>query len=392
MKKTFQFNTKIGIIGGGQLGKMLIESSRPWNIQNFILENDSQAPASNLAHEQIIGSLNDAEKINELASKVDVLTYEIEHINVDALLKLESQGKNIIPRARCLDIIKDKGKQKQFYSDNGIKTSSFYIVQKHEEWLEAAQKLGKSVFVAKSCTDGYDGKGVSIINIEDLINQGSNFKFPFSGETLIEEFIENQKEISVIVACDSFGNMANYPVVEMVFDPEANLVDFLASPARISPETEKEAISLALKTVKAFNSPGIFAVEMFLDHDGNVWVNEIAPRPHNSGHHTIEANYTSQYEQLNRILLGLPLGSCEAIEAAAMVNLLGASDFSGTYYLEGLEEALSMEGVYIHLYGKKESKPKRKMGHFTVLGKSIEEVEQKAYKIKEILKFKPDGK
>ncbi len=392
MKKTFQFNTKIGIIGGGQLGKMLIEASRPWNIQNFILENDAEAPASHLASGQIVGSLQDAEKINELASKVDVLTYEIEHINIDSLLKLEAQGKNIIPRARCLDIIKDKGKQKQFYADNDIKTSAFYIVNQHQDWLKAAEKLGKSLFVAKSCTDGYDGKGVSIISLEELKNKGDQFNFPFSGETLIEEFIENEKEISVIVACDTLGNIANYPVVEMVFDPEANLVDFLASPARISPETEKEAIELAIKTVKAFNSPGIFAVEMFLDHSGNVWVNEIAPRPHNSGHHSIEANYTSQYEQLNRILLGLPLGSCESLQAAAMVNLLGASDFSGTYYLEGLEEALSMEGVYIHLYGKKESKPKRKMGHFTVLGKSIEEVEAKAYKIKEILKFKSDGK
>jgi 5-(carboxyamino)imidazole ribonucleotide synthase len=374
----------IGIIGGGQLGKMLIEAAQPWNTFFNVLESGAEVPAGRIADTRIEGKLTDGEKIRQLAQISDVLTYEIEHVDVDTLKRLEEEGHRIIPSPRILEIIKDKGRQKEFYRQQSIPTADFRLTSGPDEWISAAEEMGITRFAAKSRTDGYDGKGVAIVDLEELKKTRS---YPFEGPALIEAYVPCEKELSVIVARDFSGNMRAFPVVEMEFDPKANLVEFLACPARITKETEKKAIETALKCVEAFQGAGLFAVELFLDKKGNILVNEIAPRPHNSGHHTIEACYTSQYEQLNRILLGLPLGDTGLLCPAVMINLLGSEGVEGAYSLQGLEETLSLPGVYLHLYGKKETRPMRKMGHVTVLAPTLEEAIQKAKFVKEKFRF-----
>jgi 5-(carboxyamino)imidazole ribonucleotide synthase len=380
-------NTRIGIIGGGQLGKMLIEAAQPLNIYCNILENDAHAPASRIADAQIVGSLTDGDKIRELAAISDVLTYEIEHVGVDTLHQLEAEGKLIIPSPKILEIIKDKGLQKQFYADNGIPTAPFVLVDSPAHWAEALQKAGFTKFAAKSRTDGYDGKGVALCNTADILS--GKTPIPFDGPCMLEAFIECEKELSVIVARDREGNTTTFPLVEMEFDPIANLVEYLACPAQVSGVIEEEASRLATLTIDKMQGVGIFAVEMFLDKEGIVLVNEVAPRPHNSGHHTIEACYTSQYEQLLRILAGLPLGPTTLIQPAVMLNLLGAEGFSGKYRLQGIEEVMTMPGVYIHLYNKKESRPMRKMGHVSIIAPTLDEAKQKATFVKNTLTFIP---
>ncbi len=243
-------------------------------------------------------------------------------------------------------------------------------------------------FVAKSRTGGYDGKGVAILNTASL--EAGIEHIPFKGPTVIEAFVPCEKELSVIVARDAKGNMVTYPLVEMVFDPNANLVDTLLSPAQVNDSIAAQAREIALQTIQHFNVPGLFAVEMFLDKDHNLYVNEIAPRPHNSGHHTIEACYTSQYEQLLRILTGLPLGSTEQLQPAAMINILGAADVNGSYRLGGIETVMDIPGVYIHMYRKRETKPMRKLGHATILGTSVDEVLKKVDVIRHHLRIIPD--
>ncbi|TNE81997.1 MAG: 5-(carboxyamino)imidazole ribonucleotide synthase [Bacteroidetes bacterium] len=374
----------IGIIGGGQLGKMLIEAAQPWNTFFHILESSDDAPASRIADSQIVGTLTDDAKIRELASKTEVLTYEIEHVGVETLKDLEDQGVRVVPSPRILEIIKDKGLQKQFYADHGLPTAPFRLVNTPEEWLPAAKELGITRFAAKSRTDGYDGKGVALCSVEELERTGN---YPFTGPTLIESFVDCEKELSVIVARKRNGEVITFPTVEMEFDPVANLVEFLACPARIDQTADQKAKGIAIQCIEAFDGEGLFAVELFLTKNGDILVNEIAPRPHNSGHHTIEANYTSQYEQLNRILLDLPLGATDLIQPAVMVNLLGSEGVSGTYAIEGLDELLALPGVYIHLYGKAESRPKRKMGHATVLAPTLDEAIRKARLVQEKFRF-----
>ncbi len=386
MNSGVNLRRKIGIVGGGQLGKMLIEAGQPWNTFYHILESSADAPASRIADHQIVGRLTDDKAIRELAQDADVLTYEIEHVGVETLMELEKQGKTIIPSPRILNIIKDKGAQKQFYADHGIPTAPFRLVNTPEEWIPAARELGIARFAAKSRTDGYDGKGVALVDLEDLEATG---EYPFQGPTLIESFVDCEKELSVIVARDAKGNSSTFPLVEMEFDPIANLVEFLACPARVSEQLEVQAKKIAIECIEAFEGVGLFAVELFLDKSGQILVNEIAPRPHNSGHHTIEACYTSQYEQLNRILLGLPLGSTELLSPAVMVNLLVEDGFSGPYAIEGLEELLALPGVYFHLYGKSESRPNRKMGHATILAPDLDEAIQKAKFVQQKFKFIP---
>ena len=380
-------NTRIGIIGGGQLGKMLIEAAQPLNIYCNILENDANAPASRIADEQIVGKLTDDDKIRQLAAISDVLTYEIEHVGVDTLHQLEAEGKTIIPSPKILEIIKDKGLQKQFYANNGIPTAPFILVDTPADWAEALQKAGFEKFAAKSRTDGYDGKGVSLCNTADILS--GKTPIPFDSPCMLEAFVENDKELSVIVARDRDGNTNTFPLVEMEFDPIANLVEYLACPAQVSDAIEEEARRIATLTIEKMQGIGIFAVEMFLDKEGQILVNEVAPRPHNSGHHTIEACYTSQYEQLLRILIGLPLGDTTLMQPAVMLNLLGADGFSGKYRLQGIEEATQIAGVYIHLYNKKESRPMRKMGHVSIVAPTLDEAKQKANFVKNTLKFIP---
>ncbi|HCS19352.1 MAG TPA: 5-(carboxyamino)imidazole ribonucleotide synthase [Bacteroidetes bacterium] len=386
MSSASNLRKSIGIIGGGQLGKMLIEAAQPWNTFFHILENTPDAPASRIADSQILGTLTHDAKIRELAAKSDVLTYEIEHVGIQTLKDLEAKGIRVVPSPRILEIIQDKGLQKQFYADHAIPTAPFRLVNTPNEWLPAAKELGIDRFAAKSRTEGYDGKGVALCKVKELEQSGD---FPFIGPTLIEAFVDCEKELSVIVARKKSGETCTFPTVEMEFDPEANLVEFLACPAQINPSIDKKAKEIAVQCIEAFDGEGIFAVELFLTRSGEILVNEIAPRPHNSGHHTIEANYTSQYEQLNRILLDLPLGDTGLISPAVMINLLGSEGVNGAYAISGLDEILALPGVYIHLYGKAETRPKRKMGHATILASSLAEAIEKAKFVRNTFRFIP---
>ncbi len=365
----------IGVIGGGQLGRMFIEEALRYNIECIIVDSDEHCPASVIAHDHIVGSIAEAEPILELGARADVLTYEIEHIYTNPLFELEKEGKLLIPSPHILQLVQDKGLQKKFYLDHDIPTASFQFVNSPQEWIEVINKLGWKKFVAKSRREGYDGKGVHIMAADDVLDTAS---IPFKNATILEEFIDCKKEISIIVARDQHGHIACFPPVEMEFDAEANLVTMLLCPALINDEILKEANDISVKIVNAMKGVGIFAIELFLDKNDIIYVNEMAPRPHNSGHHTIEACYTSQYEQLLRILLGLPLGSTELIKPAVMINLLGPKEFSGSYYLHGYNEILKLPGVYVHLYGKATSRPMRKLGHITILGDTLSDAKEKA--------------
>jgi 5-(carboxyamino)imidazole ribonucleotide synthase len=377
-------HTKIGIIGGGQLGRMMIEETLRYNLEINTLDVDG-SPCQGLSKMHIVGSIKDATAIEQLAAISDVLTYEIEHINIDTLFELEKQGKEIIPSPRILHIIQDKGLQKQFFEQHNLPTSKFKLVETEADWIAAINELGGEKLVSKTRKEGYDGKGVAIFYTSELLNDIS--KRAFANNALIEEFIPCQTELSVMVARDKMGNIKTWPVVDMEFDPEANLVTFLNCPAQISETIANKAETIALKTIEALEGVGVFAVELLLDFNDTIYVNEVAPRPHNSGHHTIEACYTSQFEQLIRICAGLPLGSTELIQPSVMINLLGAPNFSGAYNIQGLEEATAIEGVYIHLYGKTESKPMRKMGHVTIVANTIAEARKKAITVTALLEF-----
>lgn len=378
---------RIGVLGGGQLGRMLIEESMRLNLHFNILDADINCSCSTLANNFIHGKLTDETKIRELASISDVLTYEIEHVNTEALLALEKEGIQIIPSPRILQIIQDKGLQKQFFKDNNIPGSDFILVEHADEWKTALKKLGSTQVVAKTRKGGYDGKGVAILNREGILS--GTVQIPFDVPCVLEEFIICSKELAVIVARDDKGNTVSYPSIEMEFDPEANLVTVLLSPARVGSVIEEKAEAIARKVVDSFKGIGLFAVELFLDQAGTVFVNEVAPRPHNSGHHTIEACYTSQYEQLARILLGLPLGSTEQVQVAGMVNLLGPEGFSGAYQFENLDLISKVPGIFIHLYAKAESRPMRKMGHVSILAPTLEEVVEKANYVRLHLRIVP---
>lgn len=369
----------IGVIGGGQLGKMLIEASRPWNVKYTVLENDPNCPSSLVATKVIVGGLKDADCIQKLASSCDVITYEIEHINSHALLELEQSGKTVIPSARALQTIQDKGLQKQFYMKHAVPTAQFVICDNPRELSKFIDAFSGDKVVVKQRTGGYDGKGVDIVAKKDI--ETGNYQTP--GPCVVEQFHADITEYSVIVAADRFGKLITYPLIEMYFNPQSNLVEFLFSPAETSPDLEAECRNVAMHAVKALQSPGLFAVELFVTSTSEVLVNEIAPRPHNSGHHTIEGSYTSQFEQLNRILLGLPLGNTDMVQPAAMINLVGGEGQVGSYKLKNTEVLLSEPGVYVHLYNKAEIRPHRKMGHITVLAESLDQLLEKAGKVRE---------
>lgn len=373
----------VGIVGGGQLGKMLIEASRPWNVKYLVLESSADCPASMVAAAVIQGSLQDPQKIRELAAKSDILTFEIEHIHVDTLVELEAEGKLIIPSPKVLKIIQDKGIQKEFYVEHQVPTARFVNVADQAALLTCLTLFSGDHVVIKSRLGGYDGKGVEIVKKSDII--GGNYQL--ISPSVIEEFQNDMLEISVIVACDQFGNRATYDPIEMYFNPQSNLVEFLFSPANITSEVSEKCRTIALQAVKALNGVGVFAVELFVTSDGEVMVNEIAPRPHNSGHHTIEGSYTSQFEQLNRILLGMPLGNTEMLCPAAMINLVGPEQLEGDYQLSHTDTLLKTPGVYVHLYNKKTIKPHRKMGHVTVLARDFQTLIAKAEIVKSNIGF-----
>lgn len=376
----------IGVLGGGQLGKMLFEAGSSTNTSYVFLETNYECPASLVCKNQVIGSLQDEIKIKELGSLSDVVTYEIEHVNVEALLALEQSGTPVIPKPSVLTIIQDKGLQKEYYTDNGVATLDFSIAT-IESLADKVAAWPEDRFVLKHRKGGYDGKGVQLLTKEKFaaLLAAKDESLKSEHGYVIEKLANNATEISVIVAIAQDGSTSTYLPCEMVFDPRSNLMDYLIAPSSLSEETNTACESLALQAVKGFDSPGLFAVELFVEANGGVYVNEIAPRPHNSGHHTIESSYTSQYEQLNRILLGQPLGSTALVKPAATCNIVGPQDVNGAYRLANLDQVLAIEGVYIHMYGKTTTSPDRKLGHFTVLANTREEVVEKMDTVKGLL-------
>ncbi|HUM52361.1 MAG TPA: 5-(carboxyamino)imidazole ribonucleotide synthase [Chitinophagales bacterium] len=373
----------IGIIGGGQLGKMFIQNASKISAKINILDRDATCPASIIANKHIIGSITDADEIQKLSDVSDILTWEIEHINVDKLIELQQQGKTIIPNPEILKIIQDKGQQKTFYKKNNIPTAAFFIAQNKEEAKEKLAQTNFKKVAVKASTGGYDGKGVFIANVKSILE--NEVEIPFDGDLMIEEFVPCKKELAVLVARDLHGNNAVYPAIEMEFDEQSNLVSFLISPASIDSSTEQKAKQIALQCADAFNSAGLFAIESFLSEEDELLVNEIAPRPHNSAHHTIEGFYTSQYEQLLRVLLDKPLGSTKMIAPCAMVNIVGAAKCEGNYRLKHEKELMQMQGVFIHLYGKETSKSNRKLGHITIVNTDRNEVIKLAEKVRTLV-------
>jgi 5-(carboxyamino)imidazole ribonucleotide synthase len=377
LEKLARSNLTLGIIAGGQLGKMLIQKASEWSIKTKILDPDETCPSRAVADEYVQGDYLDFDTVYNFGKGVDVLTFELENINIEALKKLKQEGVLIAPDPEILECIQDKGLQKNWYQSHQIPTSDFEIYPSKESIVSAIEEKKITFpFVQKLRTGGFDGRGVSVINSPE------NVSLLLDGPSVIEEKIEMTKEISVQVARNKNGEMKCFPSTEMTFDPESNLVDFLICPAKISAKIEKEAQKIAKEIVEKMDFEGILAVEFFLTPSGEILVNECAPRPHNSGHHTIESLVTSQFEQHLRAVLNLPLGSTDIVAPAVMINIVGEDGHTGPVVYKGLEKILAEEKVFVHLYGKKITKPFRKMGHITVLGESLEDAAQKAEKIK----------
>src|SRR5258706_11380740 len=367
---------KIGILGGGQLGRMLLQTAANYPVETFVLENDSECPAAHLCHHFIKGDIKEFDAVYNFGKELQALTIEIENVNVEELEKLESEGVKIFPKPHVLKIIKNKIVQKQYYQQHEIPTSSFVITQNKREirekqdFLPAVHKLGEG---------GYDGRGVQIIHTKEDIEKG------FDQPSVLEKLINIRKEIAQIIAINEKGNTAIYPPVEMLFDPVLNVLEYQLSPAELEKKIAWKVEAIALAVVRNYKSPGIFAVEMFVDINDNVFVNETAPRMHNSGHHTIEAHYSSQFDMLWRIILGYPLGNTKCILPSMMVNIIGADGYTGDVKYEGLEEVLKIENAFVHLYGKKQTKPGRKMGHVTILSAERHDLLHKSKRIKRTL-------
>ena len=359
---------KIGILGGGQLGKMLVQAALDLDLDLHILDPDPNAPCKNICASFSVGDLNDYQTVLEFGSTLDIITIEIENVNVEALKALEKSGKKVYPQAHIIENIKNKISQKQFYHTHNIPTASFKIVQTA---AEIHHHLADLPFVNKIATGGYDGKGVQMIKTEADISKA------FDAPGLLEQLIDFKKELAVIVARSENGEIKTFPVVEMAFHPEANLVEYLFAPAHISEELSQKASDLAIHVANTYGIVGLLAVEMFLDQNDNILVNEVAPRPHNSGHHTLRANYCSQFDQHWRAILGLPLQDTTAISQAAMVNIVGAANATGNVKIIGLEKVLSKGNIFPYFYGKKTTKPFRKMGHVSILENNFESLKEK---------------
>lgn len=376
---------KIGIIGGGQLGKMMIQEAKKMGFYITVLDPTLKCPAHTLVDEHIVANFDDETAIRLLASKSDVITYEFEHIGADILETLENEGIKVYPTAKSLKIIQNKYSQKSLLLKNNIPMPEFTSVKTPDDIKNAGEKYGYP-FLLKSCTGGYDGKGNFVIHNENEINEG--FKALGSGKIplMAEKFFPFTMEISVLACRGINGEIEVYPVAENIHHD--NILFETRVPANISEETSKKAMELAKSVMEIFEGVGMFCVEMFVDKDGNVALNEVAPRPHNSGHYTIEACMTSQFEQHIRAVSGLPLGSSKLIMPTVMRNLLGEEGFNGNATVEGADEALNIKGVYLHIYGKEKSVPKRKMGHLTVISDTLEEAAEKAKKAYDFIKIK----
>ena len=370
---------KLGIVGGGQLGRMLIQSAINFNINTHVLDPDNDAPCSSIAHKFYHGSLTDFDAVYNFGKNADIITIEIENVNCEALIQLEEEGKKVFPQPKIVRLIQDKGLQKEYFKKHHIPTADFRIIE-HKEELE--QHKDFLPFFMKLRKEGYDGRGVQNIKTE------ADFSKAFNKPSVLEKSVKVKEEISVIVARNESGEVKTFPPVGMEFHPEANLVELLYAPANINAEIAAKAEKIALQVVESLKLVGILAIEMFVNENDEVLVNEIAPRPHNSGHHTIEANMVSQYEQHIRAILNLPLGDTTLRCPAVMVNLLGEEGFEGKALYEGMQQVLEIPGVNIHLYGKKNTKPFRKMGHVTVIDNSLKAAKEKATIVKETLKVK----
>jgi 5-(carboxyamino)imidazole ribonucleotide synthase len=368
---------KIGILGGGQLGRMLLQAAANYPVDTFVMENDAACPAAHLCHQFTKGDITNFDDVYNFGKGLDAITIEIENVNEDALEVLQQEGVKIYPSPAALKIIKNKILQKQFYKAHQIPSSEFIITQNA---AELQQHAGYLPAVHKLAMGGYDGRGVQVIKTTAELDKG------FDAPSVLEKMVPIKKEIAVIIAVNDKGEHAMYPAVDMVFDQRLNLLEYQLSPAELSEKALWKIEAIATKLVQHLKSPGIFAVEFFVDQDDNVLVNETAPRVHNSGHHTIEGNYSSQFDMLWRVMLGYPLGCAEAILPAAIVNLLGAEGQTGEACYEGLNDILKLENVFVHIYGKKQTKPGRKMGHVTILSKEKQELVHQANRIKNTLK------
>ena len=373
----FSSDFRLGILGGGQLGKMLLTDTRKFDIQTFVLDPSEEAPARFGCNAFYKGSLLDYETVYQFGKMVHLLTIEIENVNLDALDKLEEEGLPIFPSPKTLRLIQNKGKQKDFYVKNDIPTSKHLRFVGLDDLREALAKDEIDFpFVWKSATGGYDGNGVKICQSAlDLV------KLP-DVECVIEDLIPFKNELAVIVSRSANGEVATYPVVEMEFHPEANQVEYVICPARIDDAVAQKAQEVALKVSEAFNHVGLLAVEMFQTMNDEILVNEVAPRPHNSGHYSIEASYTSQFENHIRAILALPLGNTNSKVAGIMVNLVGEEGFTGQVYYENIDKIMAIDGVTPHIYGKRETRPFRKMGHVTIVNPDMDEARKVAEEVK----------
>ena len=381
MHNYFSSDFKLGILGGGQLVKMMLYDTRKYDIQTYVLDASPEAPCKIACDVFEQGDLMDFDTVVNFGRKVDVLTFEIELVNVDALEQLESEGKKVYPSSATLRKIQDKGVQKQFYAEKGIPTADFTVYTEKYELTEAlVRKEWDYPFVWKSCTGGYDGKGVSVIREEeDLI------PLP-EGACLAEKMIPFKNELAVIVARNVSGEVKTYPVVEMEFHPEANQVEYVICPARIEDHVAEKARAVAKKVSESFEHVGLLAVEMFQTEDDEILVNEVAPRPHNSGHYSIEASFTNQFEQHLRAILDLPLGETESKVGGVMVNLVGDENHEGQVHYQNIGKIMQMPGVTPHIYGKKQTRPFRKMGHVTIVNKDLGEARRIAEEVKKEIK------
>ena len=365
---------KVGILGGGQLGRMLLQEAANYPVETFVMENDDDCPSAHLAQHFIKGDIRDYNDVYKFGKSLDAITIEIENVNVEALIKLEEAGIKIYPKPEVLKTIRNKVLQKQYYAENQIPTPEFAILQskseieKHTHLLPAVQKLAEG---------GYDGRGVQVIETKESIANA------FEGHSVLERKVIIKKEISQIVAVDQQGKTALYPPVEMVFNKDLNLLDYQLCPAELPQATLWKAEAMALSVVRNFKSAGIFAVELFVDQKDDVFVNETAPRVHNSGHHTIEAHYSSQFDMLWRIILAYPLGNTKYLLPSVMINIIGSNGNTGLPKYSGINDVLQMENAFIHIYGKSQTKPGRKMGHITIMSNEKQDLIHKANKIKQ---------
>lgn len=377
MKSFFANDQVLGVLGAGQLGKMLATAAAPWDVNLHMLDPTPEAPACHLCTKFVVGDFRDKQTVLDFGADCDRITIEIEQVNVEALEELEADGKIIHPCPRALRLIQDKGLQKQFFAEQGLPSSAFQLYEGPEEVLAADVSFP---CVQKVRTEGYDGRGVKILRSE------ADLQDLLPGPCLIEDAVDVDTEIAVIAVRNASGQVVSFDPVEMSFHPEANLVEFLAAPARISEDLAAEAKALAEKTIEAFEVCGLLAVEMFVNREGKILINEVAPRPHNSGHHSIEACASSQYQQHLRAVLDLPLGDGSLRQPAVMINILGEAGMSGPVVYEGVEDVLKTPGAHLHLYGKRETRPFRKMGHLTVCHEDLETAIVRARELQRVFK------